>query len=231
MSAVATPIRPTSRATTPRKPKPVAVLRPPASARVAFGGLALYTDEPVYRLSVERYHAMIDAGLLDTEDHCELLDGALILKMPKNTPHTAGTTLLVGTVPPLLPQGWHFRSQDPIVLAESEPEPDGMIVRGVVRDYLDRRPGPADVAVVIEVSDSSLARDRGWKLNIYARAPLPVYWVENLVEHVIEVYTEPTGEGEEATYANRETFGSGETIPLILDGTEVARIAVDDLLP
>ena len=69
------------------------------------------------------------------------------------------------------PRGCHVISQQPITLPpRDEPEPDATIVRGTVEDYTDHHPGPADILCVVEVADSSLARDRGYKLQLYANA-------------------------------------------------------------
>ena len=75
----------------------------------------------------------------------------------------------------------------------NEPEPDLSVVRGESDDYTDHHPGPADIALVVEVADSSLSRDRGEKRDNYARAGIPVYWIVNLVGRQLEVSSNPTG--------------------------------------
>jgi Uma2 family endonuclease len=69
----------------------------------------------------------------------------------------------------LVPVGWYVDAQEPITTNDSEPEPDVVIVRGDRRQYRDRHPGPDDVALVVEVSDSTLQRDRTMKQRMYAR--------------------------------------------------------------
>lgn len=59
-----------------------------------------------------------------------------------------------------MPDGWYVDAQEPITLDDSEPEPDVVVVRGNTRDYLDRHPDPQDLALVVEVADSTLERDR-----------------------------------------------------------------------
>jgi hypothetical protein len=83
---------------------------------------------------------------------------------------------------------------------------------------------------VIEVADSSLLIDRHDKGSIYARANLPVYWVVNVVERVIEVYTQPAGTDEFAAYSQREVFSAGMSVPVVLDGASVGSIAVVDVM-
>ena len=129
--------------------------------------------EPPRPITVEQYHTMIDAGILTEDDPVELLDGILVEKMPKKSPHRVVTGLTRDAVDDVLPAGWYVDSQEPITTSESEPEPDVYAARGKRRDYLGRHPGPGDVGFLVEVADSSLARDRGPKKRIYARARFP----------------------------------------------------------
>jgi Uma2 family endonuclease len=118
-----------------------------------------------------------------------------------------------------------------VTLEDGEPEPDGAIVIGGPRDYADRHPGPADVAVVIEIADATLDRDRGIKLRSYARAKIPAYWIINLVDRQVEVYTNPTGDGADATYDARAVIDAAGTVALAVGDKPAAAIRVADLLP
>ena len=126
---------------------------------------------------------------------------------------------------------WRVRVQLPITLSASEPEPDGVIVRGNRRAYDQRHPLAAEVALVVEVADSSLRLDREVKGPIYARAGIPIYWIVNLPEALVEVYTLPSGPGDDPKYAERQDYTAGDSIPLILDGQLVASLSVADILP
>jgi len=83
----------------------------------------------------------------------------------------------------------------------------------------------------VEVAESTLAQDRGLKKSIYAEAGIPVYWIVNLVDRQIEVFTQPTGPTEQPTYANCEIIPADGEVPVIIDGREVARLKVADILP
>ncbi|CAA9436896.1 MAG: hypothetical protein AVDCRST_MAG64-3882 [uncultured Phycisphaerae bacterium] len=193
---------------------------------------AAFTTEPIFRLTVDQYHQLIDSGTLTEDDPVELLEGILVFKMPKNTPHATCTKLARREVERLLPDGWHYQTQDPITLADGEPEPDGAVVRGRIEDYAARHPGPADVPLVIEVSDASLGRDRGIKLRSYARAGLTVYWIVNPVDRQVEVYTSPmTPSDGDPTYAGHAVYRPGEAVPLNLPGRELPPVPVAALLP
>ena len=89
----------------------------------------------------------------------------------------------------------------------------------------------ARIHLVIEVSDATLKRDRGLKKRIYARAGIPVYWIINLIENQIEIYTEPGGEAEEPDYQQRQDYFPDDEIPIVIEGREAGRLAVREVLP
>lgn len=180
-----------------------------------------------YRLSVEQYHAMRDAGILGEDDPVELLDGMLVAKMTKKPPHHLATGLVREALERVAPADCYVDSQEPITTADSEPEPDVVIVRGARREFSSRHPGPSDVALVVEIADDSIDRDRGSKAVVYARAGIACYWIVNLRARVVEVYGRPSG----GAYSSRADFGPGSEIRFQIDGIEVARLRVDDLLP
>ena len=183
---------------------------------------------PDLRLSVAQYHRMIETGILAPEDRIELLEGYLVAKMPRNPPHDAVISLILNRVlTPRLPLGWFARGQSAITTAYSEPEPDIAVVCGSERDYFDRQPGPADMALVIEVSDSRLSNDRSVKARIYASASLPLYWIVNLVDHHLEFYSDPSA----GSYATRRDYAASDAVPLVIDRADLGPIAVRDLLP
>jgi Uma2 family endonuclease len=134
-------------------------------------------------------------------------------------------------LPWLLPAGWCLRMQSAITLAGSEPEPDGAIVRGSARSYSCHHPGPSDIGLVIEVAEATLAGDRADKGRIYARAGIACYWIVNLVDRQIEVYTAPSGPTATPAYGQRQDLRVGDDIALTLDGTVAASIPVRELLP
>lgn len=179
------------------------------------------------RFTVAEYHRLIDIGVLTDEDKVELLNGYLVLKMARNPPHDATINAFSALLPRLLPAGWTVRVQSAVTLAQSEPEPDVVVTRGQWRDYLARHPGPADVGLVIEVADSSLDRDREDKGPIYAAAGLPEYWIVNLVDRQVEVYSQPGPAG----YQQRRDYRTGDAVPLSLGGASVGSVPVQDVLP
>jgi Uma2 family endonuclease len=201
-------------------------LVPPTLKRAA----AVPTDL-IWRLNVDQYHEMIRMGILTDDDPVELLEGWLVLKMPKNPSHRITTRLVQQALERIVPAGWYVDTQEPITLEGSEPEPDVVVVRGETRRYLDHHPGPQDVALVVEVADMTLQRDRTFKKRLYARAGVPVYWIINLSESRFEVYTDPSGPTDEPDYRQRQDCGPSDTIPVVIEGHEVGHLTIQELLP
>jgi len=188
-------------------------------------------DEVLLRLSVEQYHVMIQSGVFSDDERVELLEGLLVTKMPKNPAHVTAKRLLLRALEAVLPVGWFVDSQEPLTTSDSEPEPDLGVIQGDFNNYTDHHPGPSDSALIVEIADSSLRRDRGRKKRVYSRASVPVYWIVNLVDRQIEVYTLPSGATVASAFAQRQDYRMGDDVPLLLDGTAVANIPVRDLLP
>jgi hypothetical protein len=85
--------------------------------------------------------------------------------------------------------------------------------------------------MVVEVSDTTLQRDQTIKQRVYARAKIPVYWIRNLLDMKIEVYTEPGGTKSKPRYLKQQEYGASDSVPLVIQGKEIDRIPVRDLLP
>jgi len=165
------------------------------SSPAARGDTAILPAEAdtVWRMSVQQYHEMIRAGILSDDDPVELLDGLLVKKMPRNPSHSTATRMARAALERRLSPIWLVDTQEPISLAASEPEPDVIVVRGGRERYVTRHPGPVDIALVIEVAEATLKRDRDVKQRLYAEAGIPAYWILNLVEGFVEQYLVPSG--------------------------------------
>lgn len=183
------------------------------------------------RLTPAQYHVMHDAGILMEGERVELLDGYLVEKPVRNPPHDVTLQRLTKRLVMLGLVGWEVRIQSAVSFNESEPEPDGAVVRGNETVYEARHPRPGDFGVIIEVSDSSLLFDRREKGRLYAKAGIPVYWVVNVADGAVEVYTDPDPGTTPPAYRTRADYSAGQDVPLVLDGVEVARVSVTELIP
>jgi Uma2 family endonuclease len=195
------------------------------------GVVAPLPPQPVKQWTVDEYHQLLQNGTFESGDPFELLEGWIVPKMSRNAPHDVSLVLVRERLSAAVPAGWHVRVQSAITTADSEPEPDVAVVRGAARDYLVEHPGPPDIGLVVEIADSSLRHDRGAKARIYARANIAVYWIVNLADEQVEIYTDPDPLAAEPSYLRHVDFLPGDSVPLVLDGREVTRLPVNDLLP
>jgi Uma2 family endonuclease len=181
------------------------------------------------RLTVDRYEAMVDSGVFTKRDRFTLIHGFLVAKLPKSPRHTFTAKQIARKLKGLVPSGWDFRIEGAVRLPDSEPEPDVSMARGDIEDYADRHPGPADLAMVVEVAVSSVPDDRQMA-EVYGPAGIPVYWIVNLKARQVEVYTLLKRRGA-SRYGKPRVFKAGQSVPVVIEGMEVGRIAVADILP
>jgi Uma2 family endonuclease len=203
----------------------------------------LYGDALLWPLSLDQYHRMIAAGILGEDDPIELLDGYLVLKDQGRGPgmgHGPGHATAVSQVHDVLRgalgNSWVVRSQLPISLGTNqttgtgkEPEPDAAVAQGPRQRYTHHHPGPQDLRLVAEVADSSLVNDRRLKGPLYASAGIALYWIVNLVDRCLEVYSDPdpaTGQ-----YRSQQTLAEDQQVVLSWPGLAPVTFAVKDFLP
>jgi Uma2 family endonuclease len=178
-----------------------------------------------HRFSVDEYEQMIEYGILTENAGVELIRGEIIEKMAIGDPHAA----CVKRMNRLMGLTFGSRSlisvQDPIRLIDSEPEPDVALLLPRDDFYFSGKPRPADILLVIEVSDSSLEYDRLVKLPMYAEAGIAEFWIVNLEDDCLEVYRQPTTGG---VYNEILILRRGQNADVAaLPGPKVA---VDDIL-
>lgn len=178
------------------------------------------------RWSVLEYHEMIETGILTANDRVELLEGWIVNKMSQNPPHRNSVSRVVKRIAKVLPETWTMSVQGPITLSDSEPEPDITLARGEEEIYDTRHPEPADVGVLIEVGDSSVLDDRRYKGELYAKAKISEFWLINLIDRRVEVYTKPRS----GKYQKKTEYSERTSVPLVLDGVKMAEIPVSELL-
>lgn len=121
--------------------------------------------------------------------------------------------------------------QEPITTRDSEPEPDLSVVKDSPRDYFLRHPRPTEIALVVEVSDATLSQDRTLKKQLYAAAAISVYWLVNLPDNQIELYTHPLNTVSGPDYGQRHTYSLSDAVPVTIAGETTGSVPVVDLLP
>ncbi len=180
-----------------------------------------------YRWTVEACDRLIELGFL--EDHIEVLDGEIISKMGQNPAHSNALKRLMRVLSSLygLDVLW---IQSPVALPApdnvySEPEPDIAVTYESEDAYADRHPGPEDLRLVVEVSDTTLRTDLIVKARLYARAGIAEYWILDINARKLYIHREPVGGEYTVITVHAET----ETIVLAVHPD--APIGIADILP
>lgn len=197
---------------------------------VTFEPVVVATDTPLHRFTVAQYDRLIRDGTFTDEDRIELLDGVIYDVMPHNAPHDHAVGQLQLALILMFQGAMVVRTQSSVTFPTSVPEPDIAVLPGPADLYAQVRPTANDLVLVIEVSDTTLARDRGLKQRLYARSKVPLYWIINLVDGVVEVYTKPRG-GRTPAYRTRTDYTAGQSVPVVIGKKTVGSIPVRELLP
>lgn len=178
-------------------------------------------------ISLDRYHAMIEAGILNEDDTVELLNGKIVDISPIGRFHAVCVSNLAEFFIPKLSRLYRCRQEQPItILTGSEPEPDFVVATRHPHLYLDHHPYPEDIHLLIEVADQTLKRDQEAKLAIYARAGIQEYWILNLVERQLEIYTQPDN--------TLSIYKEGQTLQesaMLTDHPLAGTVPIKELLP
>ena len=163
-----------------------------------------------WRFTVHDYHRMGEAGILHEDDRVELIEGELVEMTAIGTRHFSCVNRLTRMLVMSVGDEAIVSVQNPVRLNEyTEPQPDLTVIRP--RDYRLSLPGPEDVLLLIEVSDTTLAYDRGVKLPLYARAGIREVWIVDLPGETIERYTDPL----EESYRRADRLRRGQTLESI----------------
>ena len=185
---------------------------------------------PLYRMSLEQYESLIASGFFSKRDDVHLINGIVVKRMAESPLHGAVCDLIRRTMEVILlaVAGWHARGQNGLKIPSqvSIPRPDLAVVRGTERDYLKRYPEASEAALVAEVSVSSLAEDRAMA-EIYAAGGIPFYWIINVDDGQVEVYSDPGPSG----YRSHQVLAPGHVLSVVIDGADLGEIAVADILP
>ena len=169
-----------------------------------------------HRFDVDDYYRMAEAGILSREDRVELIEGEIVDMTPIGSAHGGTTTFLTSLVAHLVADGEVLASvQGPVRLdRHNEPQPDLMLLRPRADFYRTSHPTAADVLLLVEIADSSLAYNRGPKLALYARLGVPEVWIIDLAGRAVEVCWEPGPKG----YSKLERLTRGDVTARLVPG-------------
>ena len=190
--------------------------------------------EVPFELTVELYSRMVESGLIPRDRRVFLRDGRLYEKMAKTKAHGSVGAALNWAVARRLPDDWSLWPESTIVLDSiNAPLPDFAVIRSgdlIGRVDPERYPESGDVGLLIEIAVTSRHEDLTTALEQYARASIPAYWVIDVLGRRILVHADPQIIDGRGVYARVETYRPGQSLPLLLDGREAARVPFDDLL-
>ena len=177
------------------------------------------------RFTVDEYQRMGQVGILGEDDRLELLEGEIVEMAPIGSRNQAAVDRLTALFSSRVADVAMIRVQGPVRLGgDSEPQPDITVLKMSKDFYASAHPGPADVLLLVEVSDTSTDYDREVKVPLYARHGIQEVWLVGLETDTVEVYSGPTAQG----YRNITRSVRGQDLsPELLTGIE---LAVNDIL-
>jgi len=169
--------------------------------------MPVHVDEtlPLHPLTVTDVMGMVDVGILDEDDHVELLDGVLVEMSPQGSRHAYAVMELTAIAAPVVSAaGLRLSIQGSVDVGSpiSLPEPDLAIVPVAAPDALPRNP-----LLVVEMGATSLRIDLVRKARIYATGNVPEYWVLDVERRALIVHRAP----QDGFYTDVRTLGETDT--------------------
>jgi Uma2 family endonuclease len=180
-----------------------------------------------YRLTVRQFERMMADGTIAEDERVELIEGLLVARPRRSRGEIVAGNKGLRILWRMIPPGWRVAKGVPILMSDwSRPEPDLAVIRGAVEDDDERTATAVETALVVEIAGANLSSDRTDMARVYAAAGIPVYWIVNLAEGQVEVFSEPGRDG----YQSHQVLGRAQDVPVVVAGVETAWIAVSDLL-
>lgn len=170
-----------------------------------------------HRFSVEDYHKLGAAGVLNADSRVELIDGELIDMAPVDSLHASVVNALSMLFARQAADRAIVSTQNPVSLPPtSEPQPDIALLQPRSDGYRNALPTADDVLLLVEVADTTLAYDRTEKLSLYAKRRIREVWIVNLPDRALEMYRDPR-DGKYRTKLEQLSSGcaSPEALPAV----------------
>jgi Uma2 family endonuclease len=184
-----------------------------------------------YRLTVRQFIKMIQANIFPEGHRVELLAG-ILSTMVTYEPHEFVVTRLASRLRLVIPIHWTLREEKSVQLGRWwRPYPDISVLTATDDTFAHRSPRPPDIALLVEVSDTTYRKDSGIKLRRYAHVQVPQYWIVNLERRQVEVYRDPHGRHGKACYRVVEYRLEDDDLSVVIDGKDLGRLAVKEILP
>ncbi|MGL5939325.1 MAG: Uma2 family endonuclease [Waterburya sp.] len=169
-----------------------------------------------FKWSIEDWHELVESGVLEDKP-VQLLEGEIIEMSPEGIPHSYTNRNVVKYLRNLLEGLAEVIQAQPITLDNSEPQPDVTIARLPETIYKQHHPYPEDIYWLIEISNKTLKIDKTKKSKTYARNGIPEYWIIDLINKKLIVYTQPQGD----SYTQVQEFATGTVAPQAFPNKEI----------
>jgi len=186
------------------------IFHPEERVELIEGVIIDHSNPPNYRLfTVDEFERMVEVGILREDERIELIRGEIVRMAPIGKRHNECVDLLNEIIGEQLRKTVRLRIQGSISLQQRvQPQPDVLVLRRPAESYGTVAATAADVLLLIEVSDRTLDYDRTVKRSLYAQAGIPEYWIVNLNDNRVEIYSQPIG----STYQQARIATPSESI-------------------
>ena len=183
------------------------------------------------KITVDEYRRQAALGKFGVDGGVELLEGTIVPKARQTLRHEGALEKIQEVLGKMLSEGWHLRIAQPLLAIDSLPEPDVAVASDTLDEATSALPRQNQVPLVIEVAEGSLAVDRRLKGRVYARAGLLNYWVLNLIDRQLEVFTNPSGPVAMPGYHEQRIYRADDKISLVIALDDLGTIRVADMIP
>lgn len=171
------------------------------------------------KLSIDEYHRMVEAGIIQADERVELIHGEIIEMSPIGDKHLAIAGRINALLTPRLLGSCTVHVHSPVkIRSYSEPEPDLMVTPYRNDYYAQTGIYPQDVLLLIEVADTSIGKDINIKIPLYAEAGIPEVWIIDVNQDQVLQYTSI----KDNSYRHQLSMGREEMISATKLSLEVA---------
>lgn len=163
-----------------------------------------------FKFTLEQFTELSELGAFG-DYRVELLDGEIFVMAKQGSRHAARIRKLSKRLEQSLGNDYWISTQLLVILLAPPPdyvEPDIALLKSRADSYEDRNVTSEDAELIIEVSDTTLQRDQGEKLQAYARNHIPEVWVLDLNANLLYVYRDSNGE----IYRQRQVLEQGASL-------------------
>jgi len=186
---------------------------------------------PGKQMTTLEYRRSLAQGEFGPPGSVELLEGRVVAKVRQSLRHDGALEKIRDVLAKIVPGGWHLQLAQAIQTIDSQPEPDVAIVADALDSHSGRTPRGEEIALIVEAADASLIPDRRLKGRVYARAGIANYWILNLIDGQLEVYSNPSGPVQMPGFHEHRVFRGDDKLSLVIGLDDLGMVRVADMIP